>query len=535
MEQKIHKGFIKDYAGNTLLPITRAELVLDDSGMPALHSEKFVAQLPDESISFSGRPGLITAAEKALLQTLNGNSGSGNGTISDIYAQLDTLFNIGLNVGSTQVKYFNNNKEVTPISFTAESGISVGFSDNSVKFTLTPLEGKTADTTVEIPVTNITVDKYGRVTNVSGNTTLNGITLNNSKASDIDTNSDETSIVNKKYVDSLFTDAVGIASGSLKFKGVLQSNDDLNPIINSLNSHINEYWKIGYDGGSATIDGVLTYFKKGDTLVVYSSTSGNATLVHIPSGDEQITTLSVGNGNTKAIDNKAGNLQLDFTGAAVVSSTDGYKAVIDIPILSADPNADAGAISRADYEAFKQYSAKSMSFTPTITASANNAYEIGKITLGDEENASTIYGQYNKYTFTLENGYADSNANPSKDPKLNIQSSALNDSTTFQFKGESGINIVKENNVVKVTANNTVDQDSQDYLEIVNGHQFKVKLGNGENEGLVNFSTLSTYVTAVHQSAAHFELIEKSLTSNNPDSKYQYGNQNLIDAVNITI
>jgi hypothetical protein len=305
MEQKIiHKGFIKDYAGNTLLPITRAELVLDDSGMPALHSEKFIAQLPDESINFKGRPGLMTAAEKALLQTLNGGSESGNGTISDIYAQLATLFNIGLKVGNDQVKYFDNNKTATPISFTAADGISVGVSDNSVKFALTPLEGKTENTEVAVPVTNITVDKYGRVIAVSGNTTLNGITLTNSKASDIDTSSSEDSIVNKKYVDSLFTDAVGIASGSLKFKGVLQSNDDLNLIINSLNSHINEYWKIGYDDSSATIDGVLTYFKKGDTLVIYSDTPGNAVLVHIPSGDEQITSLSVGDGATKAIDNK---------------------------------------------------------------------------------------------------------------------------------------------------------------------------------------------------------------------------------------
>jgi hypothetical protein len=227
---------------------------------------------------------------------------------------------------------------------------------------------------------------------------------------------------------------------------------------------------------------------------------------------------------------------LDFTGAAVVSSNDGYKAVIDIPILSNNESATAGAISRSDYEAFKQYSAKSISFTPTVTAASENYYEIGKITLGDEDSASVIYGQYNKYTFNLINGYAPDSANPSKDPKLTIASSVLEgDSYTLQFKGENGINIVKDADTVKITANNTVDTDSNDYLEITGGHQFKIKLGNTDQEGLVNFSTLSTYITAVHQNAAHFELIEKSLTTTNPDSKYQYGNQNLIDAINITI
>jgi hypothetical protein len=34
----INKGFIKDWQGNTILPITRAELVLDVDGKVALQS-----------------------------------------------------------------------------------------------------------------------------------------------------------------------------------------------------------------------------------------------------------------------------------------------------------------------------------------------------------------------------------------------------------------------------------------------------------------------------------------------------------------
>jgi hypothetical protein len=43
MGTKITKGFIKDWQGNKLLPITRAELVLDVNGQIALHSAEFLA------------------------------------------------------------------------------------------------------------------------------------------------------------------------------------------------------------------------------------------------------------------------------------------------------------------------------------------------------------------------------------------------------------------------------------------------------------------------------------------------------------
>ena len=124
------KGFIKDYNGNPLLPITRAELVLDKHGMQALHSSEFEAKLPDESTDFPGLPGLITAAEKALIHTLDGNSGSG--TISDIYSQIGTLFNIGIKVNDTPLSFYDAQKQATPISFINSDNIAITNVDNTV-------------------------------------------------------------------------------------------------------------------------------------------------------------------------------------------------------------------------------------------------------------------------------------------------------------------------------------------------------------------------------------------------------------------
>lgn len=52
------KGFIKDWAGRHILPITRGELVLDQDGNIALNSKYFLAG--ENGTQY----GLITAAER---------------------------------------------------------------------------------------------------------------------------------------------------------------------------------------------------------------------------------------------------------------------------------------------------------------------------------------------------------------------------------------------------------------------------------------------------------------------------------------
>ena len=89
----ITKGFIKDWNGNKMLPITRGELVLDVEGNVALTSSLFLAGTFKDAQG-KGLPGLITAAERAML---NGASGQ---NIVDLYSKLEHI-NAGLSFGGT--------------------------------------------------------------------------------------------------------------------------------------------------------------------------------------------------------------------------------------------------------------------------------------------------------------------------------------------------------------------------------------------------------------------------------------------------
>lgn len=62
-------GFLQYSEDVSFLPITRGELVKDASGEVAFHSSVFEAKAPSEELP-SGKPGLMSAQEKALFQSL---------------------------------------------------------------------------------------------------------------------------------------------------------------------------------------------------------------------------------------------------------------------------------------------------------------------------------------------------------------------------------------------------------------------------------------------------------------------------------
>ena len=68
------KGFIKDWKGQRILPITRAELVLDQNGNPAFTSALFEAGHVNADGTVN-QYGLISAAERALIT--GGSTGQG--------------------------------------------------------------------------------------------------------------------------------------------------------------------------------------------------------------------------------------------------------------------------------------------------------------------------------------------------------------------------------------------------------------------------------------------------------------------------
>lgn len=541
-DTKVIKGFIRDYAENILLPITRAELVLDQAGKPALHSEEFLAQVPDASIpGDKGLPGLMTAAEKVLLGTLNGGSGSGTGAIADIYTQLNNLFNIELKFNDTSIKFYHE-KESTPINIKSGDGINITPANNNVNIGLQSLEGKTENTVVSSVVNNIVVDKYGRVTAVSGTDTLTGV-----KSSDITAESDEKSIANKKYVDALFNNANNIATGALKYAGVIQDENSLLALYenNKLVEKVNNYYKLTFSG---TLPQGIVHnsvgpqpFKSGDTLIVYSE-NNEVKFTYIPSGDEPITTLTVKDEGTEVIENKAGNIELNFTGAINVSSTENSttKATIEVPILSTT-NSDTvqvGALTRTDYDAFKQASAKSMSYEGIVTGDMQGAYEIGQIVLGDSGGVS-IYGLNDTYQLQVKQNEI-GNIKDSINPFISLTSFG-DDVSKIQIIGENGIIAASANaadgNVSPIIKLGLQYKDT--YLKIDNAGKLDVKIGSYVNgvktDGLVDYDTFLYYTSTLHQDSVKFEAITNSLNGSTEGDEYRYGNQKLLDAINVTI
>jgi hypothetical protein len=526
------KGFIKDYNGNPLLPITRAELVLDKNGMPALHSAEFVAHLPDASTNFAGLPGLITAAEKALIHTLDGDSGSG--TISEIYSQIGTLFNIGLKVNDTTLSFYDTTKQATPISFINSANIAVTSNGNEITIDLV---SKNYGNTVEQIVNKIEVDEFGRVTNVNGSNTLTGIVINNGTVSEsITSNSADLAIANKSYVDDKFAAANSVALGALKFDGVIATSTKLEEIWNSKNAKVNYYYKIGFDAvisADKFHDNVEKSAKLGDTLIVYKQ-GEVVKFVHIPSGDEPITSITVKDSSNKGIDKTVGSVAFNFTAPFVVADKTDGKVEISLPTLAADNEVGVGLLSRTDYNNFKTYSAKSIQYIPQIKSDSADSYKIGDINFGDGN--SVIYGQNTTYALGLTNGY-DSGEDLVKNPKLVLTPSSGN-GNVIQFIGSDGIRIEKNTNSINFTPNVTTDTPT--YITVKNGSVVGVNLGRvGENgsveNGLIDYETTVNYVAAVNQTAAHFTPITNSLDGTETSTTYCYGGDKLKNIITIEI
>lgn len=535
------KGFIKDSNGDILLPITRAELILDKAGLPALHSNDFIAQLPDKSQGFDGLPGLITAAEKALLHTLDGGNESGSGTISNIYSNLETLFNISLSFNGDALKYYTN-KTLNTINIKNGEGIAINVSELDASIGLAPLTDKTDNTTINNVITGITVDKFGRVTDVSGSTSLSGITLSGAKITEtIEELTEDQAIVSKKYVDSKFNTVNEMAVGALHFGSVLQDEGQLTKLWTDRNKYVNYYYKLGFAG---TLDSgtVLDHtgelpFRIGDTIIVHETSQTGVQFVYIPSGDEPVTSVGVKDYNGNGYDPTIGNIALTFTKPFTVTPQKG-NTIISLPTLSPDATIDVGLLSKTDYDNFKIYSEKTVSYTPTVTTTSSDYYEIGKLSFGSGTGTS-IYGQNTTYILEVKDGYGSGDQLPTRDPKLVFTSSSQN-TTTVQINGTSGIIVNHEGNNINVAANNTIVNDgSQNYLAVEDGYKFKATIGKVENgaitDGLADFRTTMGYIAELHSTTATYIEINNSLSDPDTTLEYRYGSDALVTAITLDI
>ena len=546
MDNTVYKGFIHDWAGRTLLPITRGELVLDSDGKIALQSEQFLAK--------DGHPGLITSSERALIASLS-SAGGALEQVADIYAKLDYL-NV-LTFNGTALNFFNSTtNKATPIEIITDGsiGIAANVNNNKVTFSLPVLQ--TNSTTVENQIIkNIKVDKYGRVTEVNGSTLTNsdipnilsGKTLQNC-TTDGDPTTDA-AIVNKGYVDGKFNNISAVSTGALKFGGGLSSKDTAEATLTN-KACWNHYYKVTaafdlsvndlYD--TAGIVGSTVKVKVGDTLVIYptSETATKAKFVYVPSGDE-ITAVTVTTPEHSTPPYKyAGDVVLKFSDLFEVANPQTNIANIALKQASAETG---GYLSKEDWKKFNSYASQESTTYVGEFSEGAGVYKIGTLTIAGVE--EIIYGKYSTSSLSLENG---TGANVTYNPILKFTSTGQSD-VNITITGGNGIITKKNGNNIEIVADNqvieqTVPQSSArkvKYITIEDGHKFGVKIGSSNEltgeiieDGLVDFSQFNALVNNMKYTTV-FEAITYSLKGSENISEYRYGNDKLKAAVNITI
>lgn len=486
------KGFIKNGSGEKLLPITRAELVLDKLGNIALHSEEFLAVAPSEGSS--GLPGLMTAAEKAML------NGTGNGqNLTDIYAKLTTLNN-SLYINNTQFDVFGKD----PINWINGAGIVINTdTSNSRRNVSINLAGVTTTNEGSGHISDITVDDYGRVTkitksSISNDELPNSIVAKTLKSCVVDITDQNTwedsAVVNKKYVDDAFNRVTGIAAGALQFKGSLSDQTTAYGYLQS--SFANYYFIVTREFQIETeklfnteIANGATYIsvKNGDTLIVYNADSV-VKFVYIPSADEKnLITFTDG---SDSITSGGGNIQVNFETPFDIA-VQGNVATVTMPPAS---DTTDGYLSSTDYARFLN---NLVEYTGNYNANAVGQYEIGVLTIGTLK--KSIIGINNISALSLNS--------ISNVPTLVFTENGQ-EAASIGIKAGKGISTSKNGNDIIITSAHTVNSDSTNRLVINDDASFSIKMGSASNrKGLIDYDTLEAYATNAHTVYVQFEAV----------------------------
>ena len=544
------KGFIKDFFGNKLLPITRAELVLDSAGQIALHSSEFLAHF-DETTG-ADVPGLITAAERRLI--------SGNGSdVSTLYTKLGYI-NTGLSFGGNAVKFYDDNGAL-PINITSasEGGVVIGVTNDNriqtVKLSLPELSTISKTATI---LKGITVDKFGRVTAVSDgqlsnaeipdleDKTIKDSTLTGCVTDELTSSSADNAIANKKYVDSKFNTVNQIATGALTFGGPINSDTILGNVLNADNE--NKFYKASSAftlTSQQNIDGSTVNVKSGDTLIVCKNGS-DYQFTHIPSGDD-LSEIQVSENSKTVFSKSVGTVNFNFASPFSVSHvTNSSTATISIDQAGQIREGvyQGGYISAEDYQRFSQYASKSVTYTPTIVSATPGSYTIGTLEFGT--NSTAIYGIDRIASLSLIDG-TDTSTEASKalNPQLHFTQTGQAE-VKISVTGNNGIVVKKTSDAnIAISAENEIDASSTDYLSVsdgskdsTKGYKFGVKLGSVDNQFNVVTNGLAS-VQFVHDSirgyTLNYEFVRNSLdnSSNPTEYPYYYGSAALIAAITL--
>lgn len=519
---KITKGFIKNWGGDTLLPITRAELVLDSLGQVAFSSGEF------EAGKNGSKYGLISVDDLAKIKSTSGSGLS----LQDVYDKLGYV-NSGIYINNKPFTFYGTNGVKTPINVSAvENTVVLGVGENTLTLDLAKV-GKATTTTKFIK--GLTVDDYGRVTTIvegdlddseipatlTNKTLVNGI-LDGCYTKDTEIANNDKAVVNKYYVDQAVAKAAGIATGALTFGTVLSTLEDAKGVLKD--DYLNHYFKVSgkysinvsdlYDSNKyseTTID-----VKPGDTLIVYKDSSvTSAKFIHIPSGDD-VTTITVARESdlNPVIQYRTDDVKFTFSDVFSVSNPNGGGNVL-IKLPKATNSVD-GYLSSEDFARFNNYeNSLAVSYSSIFTAS--DGYKLGTITVG--ENTYDIYGKNQVSKLELTNG--ETNA---YNPILKFTETGV-DPVSITVKGIKGITAFKDGNTIEIGAANEVDADSQSYLEITDGYKFGVKLGSVESgqvtPGLTDYGEFAEFRSLVYSNGTIWEEV----------ATLEYGSSGLIAAI----
>ena len=532
------KGFIKDFAGNNLLPITRGELVLDKDGNIALNSKYFLAG------ENGSQYGLITAAERAML---NG-TGSNGESLSDLYAKIEKI-NTGLTIGDKTYSFYDSTGEGTPITIVGtENQITIATNENTHDVQLTLAQINTSATTIASGVVKgIVVDEYGRVTSVTASDltnddipeelsdkTLSGCITKAVKADE------KFAIVNKDYVDTKFQEANAVATGALKFGGVITSLNDATTATDG--NYTYYYYKVTAQQplnlpANITADKKDITVKAGDTLIV----DENNKLVHVPSGDD-ITTLTITKTSTEGnseyvINNQLGNVTLEFSPIFSIEKVEGNDkfATISIPQASA---AKDGYLSASDYERFDSYAANfATEFISSVADNTAGVYDIGTLKVGTAQ--YPIKGINDTYELNFIDTVVVEEKTTKIDPTIQFSKNGTVDSS-ISYKGTNGVIVTKDGNTLNISQQENVSTNST-YLSIGEGadnNQFTINIGyfdEGTKKVVNGLASYEQLVALASRIAQQIETIDYSLEpkAGDPETEYRYGNAKLVAAITL--
>lgn len=234
-----------------------------------------------------------------------------------------------------------------------------------------------------------------------------------------------------------------------------------------------------------------------------------------------------------------GPVQFEFGSPFVV--TNGKDQIVSISIPQASANS-YGYLSKEDYSTFKNYATGlSVKYTATVTETTPAHYKIGEIQIGTAA-AQVIYGVNNISSLEVKAA-----TDVAKTPYLSFKEN--NAETQISIKGSNGIvtALGSDSKSIEIKANNTVASGFENYLEITNGSEFKVKIGSGRAatknlvEGLTKYSDFDAFCEAatinITQTVKHVILTGSLITgaTDSESTTYYYGSDTLKKAVQLDI